>query len=57
MYDAKILNSVVENYDSKDSNDSMRCDCIGDRSYFRQVQCESIFELKTMHIPIERVIK
>ncbi|MBV7276570.1 hypothetical protein [Clostridium thailandense] len=57
MYDAKVQNSVLDNYDSIDSNNSMRCDCIGDRSYFKQVQYESMFEFKSMHIPIENVIK
>lgn len=50
-------------YDIKDSkqyeemNDSIRCDCIGDRNYFKQIQYESMFELKSIHVPIETIIK
>lgn len=57
MYDAKIPSSAIDSYDFKDSNNSMRCDCVGDRAYFKQIQYESMFEFKSMHIPIETVIK
>ncbi len=51
MYDIKDSNVYQE------SNDFVRCDCIGDRSYFKQVQYESMFQLKAIHIPIENIIK
>lgn len=57
MYDAKTLNNVNELNNIRETNDCIRCDCIGDRAYFRQIQYESMFEFKTVHIPMENVIK
>ena len=51
MYDAKNFNEI------KEEKDCLRCDCIGDRAYFRQIQYETMFEFKTVHIPVENVIK
>jgi len=51
MYDAKNFEEV------KKEKDTLRCECIGDRAYFRQIQYESMFEFKTAHIPVENVIK
>lgn len=51
MYDAKNFTDV------KKEKDCLRCDCIGDRAYFRQIQYETMFEFKTAHIPVENVIK
>lgn len=57
MYDAKNLNNLSELNNAIESNDNMRCDCIGDRAYFKQIQCESMFEFKSLHIPIDNIIK
>lgn len=51
MYDIK----VVEEF--KMDTNKIRANCICDRSYFRQVQSTSIFELKSIHIPTENLIK
>jgi hypothetical protein len=51
MYDAKNFDDV------KKEKDTLRCECIGDRAYFRQIQYESTFEFKTAHIPVENIIK
>ncbi|AKA68491.1 MULTISPECIES: hypothetical protein [Clostridium] len=37
--------------------DLVRCECIGDRNYFQQIQCESMFQLKSAYVPIESIIK
>jgi len=49
-------------YDAKNQNEekeitNLRCPVIMDRSYFRQVQAESIVNLKNSYIPMEDIIK
>ncbi len=51
MYDIKQSDEFEKN------NDLIRCECIGDRCYFKQIQSESMFQLKSIHVPIETVIK
>lgn len=51
MYDVKNFE------ETKESKDCLRCDCIGDRSYFQQIQYECMFQFKTVHIPVENLIK
>lgn len=52
MYDVKNSKQVIE-----EEKGSMRCDCISDRAYFRQIQYESMFEFKALHIPIENIVR
>jgi hypothetical protein len=51
MHDVKNFEDIKENEDCN------RCDCIGDRTYFKQIQYESMFEFKTVHVPMENIIK
>ena len=50
MYDAKNIKEDFEKVD-------LRYPVIMDRSYFRQVQAESIVNLKNSYIPMEDIIK
>lgn len=51
MYDIKIVKELDVN------KSRLRADCICDRSYFKQIQYSSMFELKSIHIPTENLIK
>lgn len=51
MYDVKNDSNI------NDEKDCLRCDCIGDRAYFQQIQYDTMFEFKTVHIPMENIIK
>ncbi|AND84801.1 hypothetical protein [Clostridium tyrobutyricum] len=51
MYDIKDIGN------SKESINKLRANCICDRSYFKQIKSSSIFELKSIHIPTENIIK
>ncbi|MBP2031842.1 hypothetical protein J2Z42_000507 [Clostridium algifaecis] len=51
MYDVKIVEELQKN------KNTLRADCICDRSYFKQIQYYSMFELKSIHIPTENLIK
>lgn len=51
MYDIKSIEKLEEN------KDSLRSDCIGDRSYFKQIQYECMFELKSIHVPTEGLLR
>ncbi|CAB1245147.1 hypothetical protein ACFHWD_17350 [Clostridium sp. MT-14] len=50
-------------YDIKNSEEleekkcKLRANCIGDRGYFNNFQNQSMFELKSIHIPIKNIIK
>ncbi|MBC2581366.1 hypothetical protein [Clostridium sp. DJ247] len=56
MYDAKNFENT-NIVDINETQNALRCDCIGDRTYFNQIQYENMFEFKTVHIPIENVIE
>lgn len=51
MYDIK---SVRE---SREKNNAVRADCICDRPYFGELKYNCIFELRSMYIPTEGIIK
>lgn len=51
MYDIKSTREF------KGKNNNIRTDCICDRSYFTKIQNSSMFELKSIYIPIEVIIK
>ncbi|NMM62689.1 hypothetical protein HBE96_08270 [Clostridium sp. P21] len=51
MHDMKQSDEFEKN------KDLIRCECIGDRNYFQQIQYESMFQLKSNHVPIETIIK
>lgn len=56
MYDIKSLKESDKKNTILKSN--LRSNCICDRYYFRQLQkCNGIFELKSIHIPTENIIK
>jgi len=51
-------------YDAKDNNvktihitNNLKNGCIGDRSYFMNVQKESLMNFKSSYVPTEKIIK
>ncbi|MEY7999998.1 hypothetical protein AB8U03_07265 [Clostridium sp. Mt-5] len=51
MYDIKDFKEIEEN------KCKIRANCIGDRGYFNSFQYQSMFELKSIHVPMKNVIK
>lgn len=51
MYDIKEFKELEEN------KNKLRANCIGDRHYFKNIQHQSMFEFKSIHIPTENLIK
>ncbi|MEY8762789.1 MULTISPECIES: hypothetical protein [Clostridium] len=51
MYDIKNSIELTE------KRGRLRADCIGDRGYFNSFQNQSMFELKSIHIPIKNLSK
>ncbi|MCI1944165.1 hypothetical protein [Clostridium luticellarii] len=51
MYDIKNFKELEE------SKNKLRANCIGDRGYFNNFQYQSMFELKSIHVPIKSIIK
>lgn len=48
MYDAK---------ENKPKDESLKFNCIADRSYFSNICEQNIFELKSLYVPIENDLK
>ncbi|WP_162920268.1 hypothetical protein [Clostridium fermenticellae] len=51
MYDVK------DPEQNKEDKKYLRSNCICDRSYFSGLPCEGMFELKSVHVPIETSLK
>ncbi|MHC6179870.1 hypothetical protein ACYUJ6_08435 [Clostridium sp. JNZ X4-2] len=51
MYDIKNFKELEEN------KGKLRANCIGDRGYFNNLQNQSMFELKSIHVPMKNMIK